>query len=266
MNLREHHSVNPEYPAGPGGRNDGFDEGLCNGWFPTQRLEENRERGIVTCTDPDGNVSRYETYSFTRKNSHSEDTCTMCIHRRRCEEEELKRRIERRRRPEEQQRVVVAPQLQNIHEGEALRWTRLFPTEVNNPEGDAHAPEPAPGPSNVADDPDQDNTNTDEDGRYSAHADSTDEVAQYHSEASQALGEDAHVIFDHEMHTADEGSEHSADIESDIDEEDYESDSASEFSESDTEWTDFIENSCNGIQDIIVTGEVRLSTLHHISF
>ena len=256
MNLREHHCINPEFPVGPGGSNDGFDEGLCNGWFPDQRLEESRDRGIVTCTDSSGNISRYETYSPTRRNSHHEDTCTTCLHRKADEEAALLRRIERRRRPEEQQRMVVAPQVQGIHEGEALRWTRLFPTQVNH-DVNHDDPEPLAGPSNTAGNV-VDEEAMDTAGSSSTPVESTDEVAQYHYEASNSLGGDVHDVIDTEMNAADgEGNAHLADNEHGGETMEYET----IVPDQDAEYSDFIENHCTGIQDIIVTGEVKFDLI-----
>ena len=40
MRLREHHCINPQFPIRTGGKGDGFDDGLANGWLPPLSMEE----------------------------------------------------------------------------------------------------------------------------------------------------------------------------------------------------------------------------------
>lgn len=40
MRLREHHCIDPQFPIRTGGKGDGFDDGLANGWLPLLRIEE----------------------------------------------------------------------------------------------------------------------------------------------------------------------------------------------------------------------------------
>ena len=40
MRLREHHCINPQIPIPTGGKHDGFDDGLDNGWLPPAHMQE----------------------------------------------------------------------------------------------------------------------------------------------------------------------------------------------------------------------------------
>jgi hypothetical protein len=86
MRLREHHSVSPRTPTSAGGRNDGFDDGLFNAYFPTMHCQESD--GFVQVLDYTGNKSIYETYSPGLPNSHDPETCHMCIRAREEKERE----------------------------------------------------------------------------------------------------------------------------------------------------------------------------------
>lgn len=44
MRLREHHCISPAKPVATGGRHDGFDDGLCNAWFPKTHMRESEVR------------------------------------------------------------------------------------------------------------------------------------------------------------------------------------------------------------------------------
>lgn len=91
MNLREHHCVNPETPAASGGEPEGFDDGICNAWFPVDTtFYEEREKGELRVVHTDsGTDSCYTTWVPGRPNGHSEDTCTLCERRREDHEMEV---------------------------------------------------------------------------------------------------------------------------------------------------------------------------------
>lgn len=93
MNLREHHSINPAIPVVPGANvRDEFDDGICNAWFPTTIDVREENDTIRIHNHQSGLDSVYETYAESRPNSHDENTCTVCIHRREQEELEMQRR------------------------------------------------------------------------------------------------------------------------------------------------------------------------------
>jgi hypothetical protein len=76
MRLREHHCISPQTPAATGGKNDGFDDGLFNAYFPPMHSQESD--GSVNVTDSKGNQAYYETFVPDHPNSHNVDTCEMC--------------------------------------------------------------------------------------------------------------------------------------------------------------------------------------------
>ncbi|OCH92972.1 hypothetical protein OBBRIDRAFT_772380 [Obba rivulosa] len=90
MFFREHHSINPKVPAPPGGREEEYDDGLCNAWFPPT-VDIRESNGIVRVRDPaSGFATQYETYEEGRPNSHSEATCRICIGKRLEEESRIR--------------------------------------------------------------------------------------------------------------------------------------------------------------------------------
>lgn len=91
MRLQEHHCISPQVPVPAGGKNDAFDDGLRNAYFPNVQLEH--KPGYIEIKDRNAVVSRYETYVPGQPNSHNEDTCLVCIKIREAENAETRRKI-----------------------------------------------------------------------------------------------------------------------------------------------------------------------------
>lgn len=229
MRLREHHCISPEYPVLTGGNHDGFDDGIRNGWFPKVSIHESG--GIVRVEDTTNDyTSKYETYVEGRTNSHKDDTCSQCLFRRRREEHELQEKI----RQQKEQNVSKSRELLNFADHlQQVPGVDPSSGDYENHEDEEDEPTdhgvgtsfvaggaPSPAPShNEEDEPTVDAVRT---------------------QVNTALGPGVNVddVLEHELS---ESSSSSA--------------SESDHSDSDSE-VDYVENTCNGIQDIIITGEV----------
>ena len=109
MRLQEHHCISPQRTVPPGGTDDDpLDDGVRNAWFPTVDLFQSGVRPIfiaspdlishlhlqdrVTISYRDGDEAErtvYETFKEGTPNSHNEDTCGTCQHRRRDEQSSM---------------------------------------------------------------------------------------------------------------------------------------------------------------------------------
>jgi hypothetical protein len=99
MRLKEHHCISPAEPLPCGGRNDGFDDGLFDGYFPQMTcitpqnvrppsqgprplfIHAFLRQDAVLLHDQKENIYRYETCIPGKPSSHSDSTCHMCLRR-----------------------------------------------------------------------------------------------------------------------------------------------------------------------------------------
>ena len=100
MRFREYHAVSPTRVV-PTGRTqaNAVDEGVLNAWLP-HKAELFENRGALRVVDQTGSLlSTYERWQDGRPSSHDPGRCMMCVNRRlRLEEESEARREERERR------------------------------------------------------------------------------------------------------------------------------------------------------------------------
>ncbi|KAI0937449.1 hypothetical protein AcV5_005355 [Taiwanofungus camphoratus] len=215
MRLREHHCINPQLPVLSGSEPDEFDDGIRNAWFPTIQYRE--ANGVVRIEDQTNNeVTHYETYVEGRANSHSEETCTQCRHRRLEEEEELQERVRENARAASAEAEGESTPAMTRHRLSALCSPGPSPSRVH-----AEA-SPNAAVSEAALDAEQARARMDVDAALGPSMD-VDELLD------SVMGE-----------TSSEGSDDLERLrESDEEEEEEE----------------YIVHTCNGIVDIIVTGE-----------
>ncbi|TFK56903.1 hypothetical protein OE88DRAFT_1650405 [Heliocybe sulcata] len=88
MRLREHHCIDPRNPVPVGGAGDDYDDGVTNGWFGPIRRHFETQGKLTWVAAGDDHEYVYETFVEGRPNSHSPETCRMCIAGREMEEEE----------------------------------------------------------------------------------------------------------------------------------------------------------------------------------
>lgn len=217
MRLREHHCVNPEFPVLPGGSHDGLDDGVRNGWFPDITYRE--VGGIIRVEDRDHHlVSRYETYVEGRPNSHSEDTCAQCGRRKEDEEADLMARV--RANADASMHVESEADNRSFSPDRCRRLTSSSRSAQCSPSRLSPF---------AADSSESDSSES--------HADTESDAEEERMRMSvnEALGPDTSIdeLLESEM-------EH---VPGDPDEQD--------------DFEEFISNECNGVHDIIVTGEVR---------
>ncbi|KAI0917918.1 hypothetical protein AcV5_002729 [Taiwanofungus camphoratus] len=215
MRLREHHCVNPEFPVLPGGSHDGLDDGVRNGWFPDITYRE--VGGIIRVEDRDHHlVSRYETYVEGRPNSHSEDTCTQCGRRKEDEEADLMARV--RTNADASMHVESEADNRSFSPDRRRRLTSSSRSAQCSPSRLSPF---------AADSSESDSSES--------HADTESDAEEERMRMSvnEALGPDTSIdeLLESEM-------EH---VPGDPDEQD--------------DFEEFISNECNGVHDIIVTGE-----------
>lgn len=274
MRLREHHCINPQYPVLTGGTHNGFDEGIRNAWFPLINLQESND--IVTITDNHGDVSKYETYKEGRPNSHSEDTCSQCQEAREREEEDLRERHkENLRASEEREKKELMKEQMKLErekkkKGKAVSTTSV---KVSLEEAIAHIPTNDEDPIEeriITQDQDQPEASTSRHpspGSPCSHRSRSrsrsrtpppavdPELEAARKELQEAIGADVDIdeLLEQAMREAEKENE-DIEMNGDVD------------SDTETEY-DYVENTCNGIQDIIITGEVSSnpSTSPHIS-
>ncbi|GBE77595.1 predicted protein [Sparassis crispa] len=234
MRLREHHCISPEVAVAYGGSPSDYDDGIRNGWFPKVSFRESH--GMVRVDDETHNeVSHYETYVEGRPNSHSEDRCMSCLHRRRLEDEELQMRVHAQRR---------ASQEAEIGDGGGRSFALRKETSAAGPPSTSASRLPSSSPMSEAAE--------DEEMRMAV---------------DNALGPDVNVdeLLDEVMGESDH--EDGSDAEdTDVDADAYDDDD----DRSDTDSVmEYMMHTCNGIQDIIVTGETlprHGQAWHHFRF
>lgn len=232
--LREHHCINPETPTAPGGSSlDVLDDGITSAWFPTDfQIRETSEGVRVDDPRYGGSSSWYERYREGKGNSHNEETCTQCRFKREQEEAELHERVRAHKRAsEERDDEDDSDEDEHDHgeDGDAddshagpahLRVQRQrlpSPSLRHHPHDHDHdIHEPQPGVT-----------------RPDGPGSGVDPGAEMRIQFTQALGQDVDEFLDAEMESADEEDE-----------------------EEEGDWEEYVENTCNGIQDIIITGEV----------
>lgn len=255
FNLREHHCISPSWPAPPGGElidishlrrstanqaaggesnhenNDededaedflAFDEGLMNGWF-SEGINMVERNGEVRLTDGG------ETYTYTTwaegKSMHDPDTCEVCEadrERQRLEELERREAREREEKGDEGEQGEQGPggaASRGSTGGRPGTARRVFGRRLASASSVPSSPSP-----------------------LSPEASSLMAVDRSETDASQE--------HDVSMHDAEQTNE-------DEDENENEAEIANLDNMSD--YSDIVSNTCNGVMDIIITGEVRCS-------
>ncbi|KAH9830428.1 uncharacterized protein C8Q71DRAFT_886156 [Rhodofomes roseus] len=223
MRLREHHCINPMRPAEPAlPQFEGdIDEGICNAWFSKVSISEHGGRVRVE-DERRRQVHIYETYVHGRPNSHDETTCTQCIQRREDEEAELAARVRLNARAASGEPLEDDQHHAHHHHHHHHHHAHDHDHDHDHPHEHAHV---------HADDPSD------------VDMDADPELAQTREGAQEALGRDPDTVLDEVMADA------SVDDEDDYSEDEYTDD------ESEDELEEYIHNTCNGVCDIIITGE-----------
>lgn len=240
MNLREHHCINPEHPVRAGGTHIEYDDGVGNAYFPAVTFRE--VAGRVRVEDEALNrISRYETWVEGRPNSHSPETCTQCRHSKETQEGELRQRV---------RAITAAAEIDSEREGGLdIEEDKRTTTQRPQPTAGfaAQSQRSSPGPSGV---------------RTSAE---NVQLTHAWAAATAALGRDVDVFLEDMMLEDDEDSDEEDESGGSGDDE-SEQKQQHEYAESvdgGEEGEEVIVNTCNGVCDIIVTGEVRLSDCRH---
>lgn len=233
LRLREHHCINPESPIAPGGSSlDALDDGLCSGWFPADVNIRETSEG-VKIDDPryGGSSSYYERYREGKGNSHNEDTCLQCKYRREQEQLDLEIRVRENERDSQERDDKDGGRNNETNEDssedsgderrdrlrERLRRLKQLPRSPSATRRQRHSDAQHEAPRPGVTRPDG----------PSSGVDPTDVRMEF----QEVMGPDIDIdaLLDAELHSED-------DAESD--------------------WEEYVENTCNGIQDIVITGEV----------
>ena len=231
LRLREYHCINPEHPVAPGGSSyDILDDGISNGWFPNDlNIRELPTGARAENPNYGGSVSWYEMYREGKPNSHSEDMCTQCQYRKEQEEEALQERVRAHKRASEEMSPDDSDDEQRGRAGggdgdeygAGSSHQRARRNRQTSQSMQRHLHEHGHGERQPG--------VTTPDGPGSG----VDPNAGLRIEISESLGQDVDELLDEEMGSVDE-------------EDDVE------------DWEEYMENTCHGIQDIIITGEVSL--------
>jgi hypothetical protein len=233
LRLREHHCINPEQPIQSGGLNtDILDDGITNAWFPSDvNIRESSDGVRIENARNGGSSSRYERYREGKGNSHNEETCRQCRYKNRQEQLDLEERIRRNKRASEERDETVDQHIDDSDGSHSSDDTADFPFQPRHS-----------ALKYVAHRPHDQNINVPTIGvtRPDGPSSGVDPEADIRREFSQALGRDVDEMLDEEMGDAEE-------MEDDV-----------------SEWDEYVENTCNGIQDIIITGEVSHSYHNYI--
>lgn len=242
LRLREHHCINPEPATAAGGSStDALDDGITNAWFPSDVNIREVSDG-VRIDDPrnGGSSAWYERYREGKENSHNEETCTQCSFRKQQEQYDLDERIREHKRASEErdEEEMTEHDFEYEFEHEHEHEHEYEHEHDDEPEGshssDTHnrAPRhPAMSPT-MRRRPHEQGAVILEPGvtRPDGPSSGVDPAADIRTEFSEALGRDVEMLLDEEMQD--------------------------EHEDTDSDWEEYVENTCNGIQDIIITGEV----------
>lgn len=214
--LREHHCINPHYPAlSGGGASEFIDDGIMNAWFPDGAEIIESADAVVVHDRIQDLKSEYETFTEGKPNSHHEDTCTQCRQSREADAEQVAQRArEHQRRSSDPQRDSDdSPHPNNSPLDGAPPGQKQPVSEVRQVQmpQDVHVP-------------------------YS----STTDIDEARSVAQAALGSSVDVdeLLDAEMRSG-----------------------SPPESAGRAAYEEYVIHECNGIQDIIITGEVSTTPL-----